>query len=628
MPNKAANKVNRLQRLESEIARLKRRTQHLEALSGKFWVTRRVLFVTGSLLALLFCKLSGWNAGVILIVLIFLVFVIVAAYHTRVRDSITRTAVMIRIKEIQLARINLDWQQLPRYVQLSESGPPLEHPFATDLDVTGERSLHRLLDSAITKEGSRRLQSWLLSNRPDASLIHHRQSLVQELEGLSIFRDKLQLHAAMAGSDSQVHHKVTQPQLDKWESQALVAWIDHELPGKSLRSTVILLGILAALNITLIVLGSLNLIPHLWPIVFVIYVGVMIVKQARATSAWGEVQDLEKALRRFRTVFSYLETRRYRSRPNLAQLCAPFLDPAERPSAELKRVERIAAALGLRTNPILWFLVQVLVPWDFFFTYRLEKLRREIAGLLPRWLDAWYELEALNSLANFAWLNPGYVFPEILANATKFKGRALGHPLVRPEFKICNDFELDEERRIVILTGSNMACKSTFLRTVGLNLCLAYSGAPVNAQGLHLSLFQLFTCIKVSDSVQDGLSYFYAEVKRLKLLLSAAESDGHLPTFVLIDEIFRGTNNRERHLGSHSFIRALSNRRNTLGLIATHDLELTNLASEISGIDNFHFREEVGDGRLVFDYQLRPGPCPTTNALKIMLLEGLPVDSE
>jgi len=362
--------------------------------------------------------------------------------------------------------------------------------------------------------------------------------------------------------------------------------------------------------------------------VFVIYVGVMIVKQARATSAWGEVQDLEKALRRFRTVFSYLETRRYRSRPHLAQLCAPFLDPAERPSAELKRVERIAAALGLRTNPILWFLVQVLVPWDFFFTYRLEKLRREIAGLLPRWLDAWYELEALNSLANFAWLNPGYVFPEILANATKFKGRALGHPLVRPEFKICNDFELDEQRRIVILTGSNMAGKSTFLRTVGLNLCLAYSGAPVNAQGLHLSLFQLFTCIKVSDSVQDGLSYFYAEVKRLKLLLSAAESDGHLPTFFLIDEIFRGTNNRERHLGSHSFIRALSNRRNTLGLIATHDLELTNLASEISGIDNFHFREEVGDGRLVFDYQLRPGPCPTTNALKIMLLEGLPVDSE
>jgi DNA mismatch repair ATPase MutS len=117
-------------------------------------------------------------------------------------------------------------------------------------------------------------------------------------------------------------------------------------------------------------------------------------------------------------------------------------------------------------------------------------------------------------------------------------------------------------------------------------------------------------------------------VKRLKLLLSAAESDEEMPTFFLIDEIFRGTNNRERHLGSHAFIRALSNRRNTLGVIATHDLELTNLAEEISGIANFHFREEVGEGRLVFDYQLRPGPCPTTNALQIMRIEGLPVDPE
>lgn len=620
--------LNRSQRLTQKIARLKRRTQRLERLSDKYWLARRVLFVSGAVLSLFLCKLSGGIAGVTLAILILVVFIVVAGYHARVRDVITRTSLMIKIKEIQLARINLDWQQLPRYFQAPELEPPLEHPFATDLDVTGERSLHRLLDSAVTKEGSHRLQSWLLSNRPSVSIIDHRQSLVRELQGLSLFRDRLQLHAAIVGSDAEAHRKITQPQLDKWDSHALVAWIDNALPKESLRTTVILLGILAALNITLIVLASLDLIPHVWPIVFVIYVGVMIVKQARATSAWGEVQDLEKALRRFRAVFQYLETKRFKSRPNLAQLCAPFQDPVKRPSAELWRVERMAAALGLRTNPILWFLVQALVPWDFFFCYRLEKLRQEIAELLPRWLDTWYELEALNSLANFAWLNPGYVFPEIVANATRLEARALGHPLVNSELKICNDFELDDERRIVILTGSNMAGKSTFLRTVGLNLCLAYSGAPTNAGALRLSLFQLFTCIKVSDSVQDGLSYFYAEVKRLKQLLSAAESGDDLPIFFLIDEIFRGTNNRERHLGSHAFIRALAKRRNALGLIATHDLELTKLAEEISGIGNFHFREEVGEGRLVFDYQLRPGPCPTTNALQIMRIEGLPVDFE
>ena len=176
----------------------------------------------------------------------------------------------------------------------------------------------------------------------------------------------------------------------------------------------------------------------------------------------------------------------------------------------------------MRTNPILSFVAHLLVPWDFFFTHRLELVKNEIAHLLPRWLDAWHELEALNSLANFAYLNPHYVFPELSSDANRLVAQRLGHPLLKPEAKVCNDFELDHDQRIVILTGSNMAGKSTFLRTIGVNLCLAYAGAPVNAARLQVSLFRLFTCIKVSDSVQDGLSYFYAEVKRLQALLAAA----------------------------------------------------------------------------------------------------------
>jgi MutS domain V len=607
-------------RLEHRIARLKRRALQLESISNKYWLARRILFLCGSLLALLFCKLSGGTTGLILAALFLIAFIVVAIYHSQVRDSAVRNALMLNIKQIQVARINLDWEQLPR----SDQTPPVsEHPFATDLDVTGERSLHRLLDSAVTKEGSRRLKSWLLNNRPDPQIIERRQSLVRELSGLSLFRDRLHLCAAIASGDARGRGKA---QPDQWDSRTLVGWITDGIATNSLRPLVLLLGILAAANITLLVLAILGLIPHIWPIVFVIYVGVSIARQARTASAWGEVQDLEKALRRFGTVFQYLESRRYSGRPQLTQVCAPFLDQRKRPSAELRRVERIAAALGLRTNAPLWFVTNAIIPWDFFFTYRLERLKKEIAELLPRWLDAWYELEALNSLANFAWLNPHYAFPEIIPELTLFDARSLGHPLIKPGDKICNDLELAEQRRIVILTGSNMAGKSTFLRAVGLNLNLAYAGAPVNAERLRISLFRLFTCIKVSDSVQDGLSYFYAEVKRLKLLLSAAEAEDNLPLMFLIDEIFRGTNNRERHLGSYAFIRALARRRNALGLIATHDLELTSLAEEIPGIANFHFREEVGDGKMVFDYQLRSGPCPTTNALEIMRIEGLPVD--
>jgi len=253
-------------------------------------------------------------------------------------------------------------------------------------------------------------------------------------------------------------------------------------------------------------------------------------------------------------------------------------------------------------------------------------LKAELAQLLPSWLDAWYELEALNSLANFAYLNPEYTFPKISSDRGYVGARNLGHPLLIRDTKVCNDFELDQKGRIVILTGSNMAGKSTFLRTIGVNLSLAYAGSTVNADELETSLFRPFTCIKVSDSVQDGLSYFYAEVKRLQALLAAAQANDPLPVLFLIDEIFRGTNSRERLIGSRSYIRTLSE-TNAVGLVATHDLELIKLADTIEGVVNFHFREEVSHGRMVFDYRLRPGPCPTTNALTIMRLEGLPVDA-
>ncbi|MCA9982455.1 MAG: hypothetical protein KDD89_16545, partial [Anaerolineales bacterium] len=204
-------------------------------------------------------------------------------------------------------------------------------------------------------------------------------------------------------------------------------------------------------------------------------------------------------------------------------------------------------------------------------------------------------------------------------------GRALGHPLIPADQRVCNDFDLLAPPQVVLITGSNMAGKSSFLRTVGLNLVLAYAGGVVCAEGLETRPLRLFSAIKITDSVSDGISYFYAEVKRLKSLLDALQQPDDLPLFFFIDEIFRGTNNRERLIGSRAYIRALV-AQNGAGLVSTHDLELVHLADETPHIRNQHFRETVQDGRMVFDYTLRPGPCPTTNALRIMALEGLPVD--
>jgi len=610
--------MTRLEQLDKQIARLKRRAETLNEISRRYWTVRRIIFVCGLLLALAFCNFAGSTAAWVVAGLLVILFSVVTVFHNRVRDSLTRNSLLVDIKQTHIARIRLDWDRIPPG---DPSTPSLSgHPFATDLDITGERSLHRLLDCAVTREGSDRLKSWLLNERPEPQLIEHRQALVRELKQHSVFRDKLQLLSAVARISNTTARDVP----SHWNSRILIDWIERTIPNSSLLPTVVFLSILSLLNITCVVLAYFHLIPRIWPIVFLIYMGAMLLNQSRVATAWDDLLQLEKALTHFKIVFGYLESRRYQNTPGLAEICSAFVEKGKRPSNEMRRLGRLATALGLRTNPILWLLVHLLVPWVFIFTYMLELVKKEMAHLLPRWLDAWYELETLNSLANFAYLNPHYTFPELTSDANQFSASSLGHPLLKPQSKVCNDFALDHDQRIIILTGSNMAGKSTFLRTIGVNLSLAYAGAPVNAERLETSLFRLFTCIKVSDSVQDGLSYFYAEVKRLQALLAATRVDDALPVLFLIDEIFRGTNSRERLIGSRSYIRALS-QGTSVGLIATHDLELIKLADEIEGVANFHFREEVRGGRMVFDYRLRPGPCPTTNALTIMRLEGLPV---
>lgn len=613
--------MTRLEQLDKQIARLRRRGEFLNAISRKYWTARRIIFVAGALLALAFCNFAGSTTAWFLATLLAIVFSVVTIFHTRVRDSITRNSLLTEIKQVQIARINLDWDRIPA----ADPSPAISgHPFETDLDITGERSLHRLIDSAVTREGSQRLKAWLLNPLPDAHSMEHRQQLVRELKGHSVFRDKLQLLSAFARLSTAGPIR-SRSGASHWNSKILVDWIEQSGPKQSLLPTLIILLVLAAVNMICVLLWSFNLLPRIWPLVFLIYVAASILSQPKIATAWGELHDLEKTLTHFKAVFSYLESRCYHNTPGLAAICSPFGEEGKQPSVEIRKLGRLAAALGIRTNPILYLLIHTVVPWDFYFSYRLDLVKKEIAHLLPRWLDAWHELESLNSLANFAYLNPSYVFPERTSGRDRFAARSLGHPLLKPESKVCNDFELHEDQRIVILTGSNMAGKSTFLRTVGVNLALAYAGAPVNAVSMQTSLFRLFTCIKVSDSVQDGLSYFYAEVKRLQALLAVTESADELPVLFLIDEIFRGTNSRERLIGSRSYIRALSERR-AMGLIATHDLELIKLADEIRGVTNYHFREEVLDSRMVFDYRLRSGPCPTTNALKIMRLEGLPVE--
>ncbi len=650
------------QRFARLLPRLQRRIAALENLSRKFSRARLVLVLLGVVLVYLTSQFFNDAVAWTLFFLLTVAFAVLAQRHNRVEQSLARHRIWHRLKEEHEARMSLHWEKIPKPDFTPE---PASHPFAADLNILGERSLLHLLDTTTTLGGSKRLRAWLLQPLTDPALIQHKQDLIRELQPLATFRDRLALHGALLRSEAS----------GRWEGEQLQAWLQRAGHPSKLRNWTTGLAMLAALNLGLFVLRQFELVPLLWPFTVIAYGYAYVLHMRDLRRLFDEAFHLEKSLRPFQTVARYLEQHPYTRYPHLMQICAPFRAPGSKPSHHLKRAAAIAQAASMQRGQMFWLLLNLLMPWDFYFWYRLEQAKTELNTHLPVWLAAWYELEAYNALANFAYLHPDYIFPAVQTDYTQplFSARALGHPLLPEAARVCNDFVIAQLGEIALITGSNMSGKSTFLRTVGLNLCLAYCGAPVNAAQLQTAPFRLFTCMAVSDSVTDGISFFYAEVKRLKALLHELNGESHVipplgevsatpspasadnelarakvssnevigrddtplnplkggikprvPLFFLVDEIFRGTNNRERLIGSRAYIRALAQGRGG-GMISTHDLELVELAHEIATLHNYHFRERVSEGRMIFDYLLREGPCPTTNALKIMQLEGLPI---
>ncbi|UCC64869.1 MAG: hypothetical protein JSV36_07460 [Anaerolineae bacterium] len=609
-------KKARLRALNHQTSHLRRRLERLRRTSYRYSWIRIGIFLAGLFAAGMALHFVGAWLCAVCAVAAALPFGVAVYSHRRVDGSILRHQVWLEIKSAQIARGNLDWERIP--VAYGHRPRP-DHPFEADLDLIGQRSVLRLLDTAVSYEGSQRLRAWLTAPVPDAQGIVQRQQLVRELAPLSLFRDKLILNATMAAGTKRT-----------WEANQLVRWLKRQAPEASLRLWLWVLSGLAVLNAVLFVANRLGLLPPWWQITFVLYLGLLLARSRETGAIWEEAMALEGALRQLGAVFRQLERFSYRNTPRLKALCKPFLDHAHRPSNYVGRINRVLAGLGLRGNPLMWFALNALVPWDLYFGHRLNQCKTDMARDAPAWMEAWFELEASSSLANLAYLNPDYTLPDVAGDESQerpmmFRAQSLGHPLIPDDERVCNGFEIPELGQVTIITGSNMAGKSVFLKTVGVNLALAYAGGPVNAQEMQIVLFRLFTSIGVTESVTDGISYFYGEVKRLKALLAELEREHPLPLLYCIDEIFRGTNNRERLIGSRAFVRALAGMHG-VGFIATHDLELVKLADETPQVKNYHFRDRVVEGQMMFDYALRSGPCPTTNALRIMQLEGLPVE--
>ena len=597
--------------IERQASRLSLRIEKLRNLSNRVSWIRAGIFVAGLISTLVIGARVNEMAGLYTFAAAALLFTLVVLYHRHLEHWLATFTIWRDIRSDQLKRMNLDWADLPA------PAPPAPHArnsLALDLDLTGARSLHQLLDTTISRQGSQLLADWLTQAQPNLDEIAARQNVVRELVLLSRFRDHFLLTFRL----------VLQEQL---EGEDLLHWLGIEFPSRRLKWTLPVASVLVAANIALVAMYLLANLPPYWLITLLLYFAFYLFNAEALNTVLSALVRVDTELDKFGAIIKYLENSKL-GHAGLAQLCAPFRDPRHSPSAQMRRIKMASFGVGLRSNPVLGLVLNLILPWDFLFAFAADHFRAQVIQEFPAWVQVCYQIDALIALANFGFLNPAYVFPEIDPNAKPvFQAEGLGHPLISNQQRVYNDFVIDAPGELAIITGSNMAGKSSFLKTVGINLCLAYAGGPVNATRFRSVPFRLYACIHISDSIVDGFSYFYAEVRCLKGLLEELKSDDALPLLYLIDEIFRGTNNRERLLGGRAYLRALLG-ENAVGLLATHDLELARLADSSIQVHNYHFRDRVLENKLVFDYKIQPGTCPTTNALKIMQMEGLPVDPD
>lgn len=597
--------------LQNQVRRLSDNIASLDKLSSRLSMGRLFGFVGG--LAVVYAA-GNWGPE-------WLFWLTLAAFlfgfsrlitiHNKIERSKEEFKIWRSIREDHLARQQLTWSDIQERKPISNFK---DHPFANDLDIIGEHSLLQLIDTSTYQGSTNELASYLLNQEPAIDEIKKRQEIVKELTSKPQFRDKLHLLAELNSKQ----------ELDTdWNLDELLDYLrNSQVVNYTLPLTV--LGGLSALNILLLVLYLMGTIAPYVIISFVAYLVIYNFNSEKISGLYTEAHQIEKQLSRFNPVLHFLENYDYQSNKQLKAFCTPYWSSDYSPSKYVKGIIRIAGAASSQQSEVIWVLLNFLVPWDLYFSQKLSTYKKELAPKLDEWLTHFYQLEAFSSMANFAWLNPQYHFslPDY-KSSTPFSATNLGHPLIPHDEKVTNDITIDSKGDILLITGSNMAGKSTFLRTMGINLAMCFAGAPVNASTFSTIPFRIYSSINVTDSLDNGLSHFYAEVKRLRELLDMLNDNHDTPVFFTVDEIYRGTNNRERLQGSEAFLKNVAG-KNGVGLVSTHDLELAQLETSIPELSNWHFAETIEGSKMSFEYKLKPGPCPSTNALKIMEMEGLP----
>jgi hypothetical protein len=534
-----------------------------------------------------------------------LAFVPMAIVHSRVDGLLKKASRAADYYDRALARLENRWVG---------SGNPGErfrdpnHLYASDLDLFGRGSLFELISTARTAAGERILADWLLaaSLRPDALA---RQQAVAEL------RERLDLREDLALIGDELRAAVDDRAATEWAERPPVGFF----PGA--RVLAFLLAGAAVITLALFLAQILSLRWFLTVVLVeaIFSFSVRSAVQQAAASATTSALELELLA----GLLARLERESFAS-PALASLRASIHVERLPASREIRRLGKLVHHLNSARN---MFFAPIAAPllWTCQFAMAVEAWRIRCGPRVARWTAAVGELEALCSLATFAYDRPSSVFPELIESPDAyFEASGLIHPLIPPEQAVSNDVTLGAfGARLWIVSGSNMSGKSTLLRAVGLNTALAWAGAPVTADRLRVSALQIGSSMRANDSVIDRRSRFYAEISRLRGVMDLARAGR--PTLFLLDELLSGTNSHDRRIGAEAVLRGLVE-RGAIGLATTHDLALAEIASRLDGrAVNVHFEDHIEDGEIRFDFRLRPGVVARGNALELMRAVGLEV---
>lgn len=603
----------------------------LEARAGSVATARLIVFfgAVGLVAAIAFVKLppTTW-LGVIGLVLVFAVLVVV---HARIHAKKDKAHAAVRFHERALARMDGKWRAFP---STGERWAVATHAYAGDLDVFGRASLFQRIDATSTRYGEEVLARWLSGERDDGreagtedflATIVRRQAAVRDLAARVPLREELAALGSLLDD--------TKP-----DPRPFVMWAGQA--GEKLPPA--LMGVAAVVPIATVgtmIAGGLGLVHRLlFLIPFAVAVAILGALRPRLQPILDAASSKETALSRYSGMLALLENEKVEAE-QLVALQERLKQSGASATTEMTSLARIVGFLDARNNEVFRFFLGPALMWDLWCALSLERWRARAGRVAFGWFRALAELEALASLAGFAFENPSFSFPTFTASSGTadepgpfLEATALGHPLIDGDKRVSNDVGIAGPGHALVVTGSNMSGKSTLLRALGINVVLANAGAPVCATALTMGRLRVATSMRVSDSLDEGTSRFYAELKKLKLVLdlarSAAAKKGEEGTVLfLLDEILHGTNTRERLIGARAILRELL-AQGALGAVSTHDLGLGDLETEMPGrVKNVHFEEQVEDDVMSFDYRLRQGVVQSSNALRLMRVVGLDVDA-